>query len=428
MSIIVILMRRYIWNILFWGLLILGLMILSRCESTNIPENSSPKDDSPIEEKVLEEKETFIQGYSQKQFIIDSGIVKENQSLGHILPKYGVNYSTIAVLSDSFTSVFDVKKIYPNDKYYIIKSNDSLKEAIDFLYKKSATEMVVMHLKDSVDMEIVKKPITIELKKSGGKINSSLWKSFIDKGLTPALVNKVANLYAWTIDFFGVQENDFFKIIYEAKYVDGKFIGVGEIKAVLFNHMGNDYYAFDYESPIDKENYYYNEKGQSMKKALLSAPLEYVRISSKFSNSRLHPITKVYKPHHGVDYAAPTGTPVVSTGDGKITFVGRAGGAGKMIKIKHSYGDVETKYLHLSKYAPGIKKGASVKQGQKIAEVGSTGLSTGPHLDYRIYIDGKAVDPLKLTVPSKDPIPDTLKTKYIKDISEIKNSLDQIAL
>ena len=429
-------MRRYFWNILFWGLLIFGLMILSRCKSDNSDESDNSEmqgnqihsDSTTLQKEVAEIKETFIQGYSQNEFIIDSGIVESNQSLGHILPKYGVKYTTIATLSDSFKEVFDVKKIYPNDKFYIIKSNDSLKEPIDFLYKKSAREMVVMHLKDSIYMNIIEKPISIEIKKSGGKINSSLWNSFIDKNLTPALVNKVANLYAWTIDFFGVQENDYFKIIYEAQYVDGEFIGVGKIKAILFNHMGNDYYAFDYESPIDKEKYYYNEKGESMKKALLSAPLEYVRISSKFSNRRLHPITKKYTPHHGVDYAAPTGTDVVSTGDGKIIFVGRAGGAGKMIKVKHSYGDVVTKYLHLSKYAPGIKKGVSVKQGQKIAEVGSTGMSTGPHLDYRIYIDGKAVDPLKLSVPSKDPIPDSLKAQYIKDISEMKNSLDQIAL
>ena len=417
-------MRRYIWNILFWGLLLFALMYLSRCE----PTNNKDVEMSDTKELVIEEIETFVQGYSEKLYSIDSGIVQPNQSLGQILPNYGVNYSTIVTLTDSFKDVFDVKKIYPNDKYYIVKSNDSLATPIDFLYEKSARELVVMHLNDSVSIDIVKKPITIELKEAGGVIKSSLWNSFMSNDLTPALVNRVANLYAWTIDFFGIQENDFYKIIYEAQYVDGQFIGVGKIKAILFNHMGKEFYAFDYDSPIEEGFHYYNENGESMKKALLSAPLEYVRISSKFSNSRLHPITKKYTPHHGVDYAAPTGTPVVSTGDGKVFFIGKAGGAGKMIKIKHTFGDVITKYLHLSKYASGIKKGSFVKQGQKIAEVGNTGMSTGPHLDYRIYIKGKAVDPLKMTVPSKDPIPDSLKDNYVKDIATIKNSLDQIAL
>ncbi len=417
-------MRRYIWNVLFWGLLLFALMYLSRCE----PSSNKDVEMSDSKELVIEEIETFVQGYSEKLYSIDSGIVQPNQSLGQILPNYGVNYSTIVTLSDSFKDVFDVKKIYPKDKYYIVKSKDSLATPIDFLYKKSAREMVVMHLNDSVSIDIVEKPITIELKEAGGVIKSSLWNSFMSNDLTPALVNRVANLYAWTIDFFGIQENDFYKIIYEAQYVDGEFIGVGKIKAILFNHMGKEFYAFDYDSPTEEGFHYYNEKGESMKKALLSAPLEYVRISSKFSNSRLHPITKKYTPHHGVDYAAPTGTPVVSTGDGKVFFIGKAGGAGKMIKIKHTFGDVITKYLHLSKYASGIKKGSFVKQGQKIAEVGNTGMSTGPHLDYRIYINGKAVDPLKMTVPSKDPIPDSLKANYVKDIATIKNSLDQIVL
>ncbi len=165
-----------------------------------------------------------------------------------------------------------------------------------------------------------------------------------------------------------------------------------------------------------------------MQRALLSAPLEYVRISSKFSHRRLHPIKKIYRPHYGVDYAAPSGTDVVATGDGKVTFASRSGGAGKMIKIKHTFGNVVTKYLHLLKFAKGIRVGSFVEQGQKIAEVGSTGLSTGPHLDYRVYINGKPQNPLKMNIPSKDPIPDTLRVQYSKDIEVLKNSLDNIVI
>mgnify|MGYP002280446598 CR=1 FL=1 len=212
----------------------------------------------------------------------------------------------------------------------------------------------------------------------------------------------------------------------ELKYVENKFIGVGNIKAILFNHKGRNYYAFRYLSENKKIESYFNENGESMQKALLSAPLEYVRISSKFSRSRLHPIKKIYRPHYGVDYAAPLGTDVVSTGDGEVVFVGRSGGAGKMIKIKHAFGNVITKYLHLHKYAKGITVGKYVEQGQKIGEVGSTGLSTGPHLDYRVYINGSPQNPLKLDLPSKDPIPNKLKAKYISEIDKIKGTLDNI--
>ena len=163
-----------------------------------------------------------------------------------------------------------------------------------------------------------------------------------------------------------------------------------------------------------------------MQRALLSAPLKYVRISSKFSHSRLHPIKKIYRPHYGVDYAAPSGTDVVATGDGKVIFAGRSGGAGNMVKIKHNFGNIETKYLHLLKFGKGVKVGNYVKQGQKIGEVGSTGLSTGPHLDYRVYINGKPQNPLKLNMPSKDPITQKFKSKYLLDITKIKESLDSI--
>ena len=185
-------------------------------------------------------------------------------------------------------------------------------------------------------------------------------------------------------------------------------------------------YAFRYASPEDKVEHYYDENGESMQRALLSAPLEYVRISSKFSHRRLHPIKKIYRPHFGVDYAAPTGTEVVTTGDGKVIFAGWSPGAGYMIKIKHTFGNVVTKYLHLSKFQKGIKKGVFVEQGEKIAEVGSTGLSTGPHLDYRVYINDKPVDPLKMDIPSKDPIPDSLKEKYLKDILVLRKNLDKL--
>lgn len=417
-------MKSFFLQSSFLGSLIVLLLIITQCESSNSESSKDENTDINNSPKIIYKK---IHGFSTEIYSADSSRVKPGQSFGEILQNLGISFSEINILATDFKSIYDIRRIYPGDMYYMLKEKDS-SSLSKFLYQHSPTEIVVMSFKDSVNMELVQKPIVVRLKQSGGKINYSLWQSFIDNKLTPALVSNVANLYAWTIDFFDVQPNDTYKIIYESKYVDGKFIGVGDIKAMVFNHMGRDLYAFQYLSPTEKVKHYYNETGESMQRALLSAPLEYVRISSKFSHSRLHPIKKIYRPHYGVDYAAPSGTDVVSTGDGKVIFAARSGGAGKMIKIKHTFGNVVTKYLHLLKFAKGIKVGSFVEQGEKIAEVGSTGLSTGPHLDYRVYINGKPQNPLKMNIPSKDPIPDTLRNRYLKDISVLKSSLDNIRL
>lgn len=390
----------------------------------------NPKINDKSTEQVIKEVQESnsykkIQGFSIENYNIDSCNVKTGESFGQILQNLNVSYEKINKIGNEFKNVYDIRRIYPGDKYYILRTKDSSYFS-KLIYQQSLTEYVVMSFLDSLNVELVTKPIEVRILKKAGTINSSLWQSFMDNNLTPALVSKVANLFSWTIDFFDIQKNDNYKIIYEAKYVENKFIGVGKIKAILFNHKGKDFYAFRYQSKSKKVESYYNEIGESMQRALLSAPLKYVRISSKFSHSRLHPIKKIYRPHYGVDYAAPSGTDVVATGDGKVIFAGRSGGAGNMVKIKHNFGNIETKYLHLLKFGKGVKVGNYVKQGQKIGEVGSTGLSTGPHLDYRVYINGKPQNPLKLNMPSKDPITQKFKSKYLLDITKIKESLDSI--
>lgn len=393
--------------------------------SCNQEKNQDEKVTAVVQEPIVVYKN--IHGFSEKDYEFDSSFVKSGESFGEILQRMDISYSSINKLSTTYKDVYDIRRIYPGDKYYTLRTKDSLKSA-KLIYQHSPTELVVMNFIDSVSLYVVNKPITIKLKESAGVIKYSLWESFIKNNLTPALVSNVANLYAWTIDFFDIQNDDYYKIIYEAKYVDGQFIGVGKIKAILFNHKGKDFYAFSYLSHDKKVKNYFNENGESLQKALLSAPLEYVRISSKFSHNRLHPIKKVYRPHYGVDYAAPLGTDVVATGDGKIIYAKKAPGSGNMIKIKHAFGNVITKYLHLHKFEKGIRVGKYVEQGQKIGEVGSTGLSTGPHLDYRVYINNQPKNPLKLKVPSKDPIPENLKAKYLSDIEKTKNELDNISL
>lgn len=367
----------------------------------------------------------YLYGFNVNEFIIDSGMVQPNQGLTHILPQYGIGQSTIFKIADEFDSIFDVRRIKPNHPYYVFCTEDSVKTTKCFVYEKNAIEYVVFNFEDSLNVFVGEKEVVIEEKQAGGVITSSLWNAFIDNGLSPALVMEVSKLFAWSVDFFGIQKGDYFKVMYEAKYVDDEFIGIGKINAAVFNHMSKDNYVFRYATD-SLEIAYFTEDGGSMKRALLSAPLEYSRISSKFSHKRFHPVHKYYRPHHGVDYAAPTGTEVVATGSGKVIYAGWAGDAGRLVKIKHNTGEMVTKYMHLSKFGPGIKKGATVMQGQKIGEVGSTGASTGPHLDYRIFIKGKAVDPLKIDIPTSDPLKDSALAKYLDYIAPIKIQLDSI--
>ncbi len=404
----------------------IAFLIFYSCENSS--EKQITNDNQEKVDEVIPLDTTKIHGYLVRDHWIDTATVAPNQGLSHILPKYGISQVKVYEIANEFDTVFDFRNIKAGRSYYIICKNDSLRTPLCFIYDKSAVEYIQVHLNPEIKVAAFKREIETRIDSAGGTIQSSLWNAFVDRGLSGGLVMEVAKMYAWTIDFFGIQKGDYFKIIYESEYVNDEFIGTGEIKAILFNHRGHDFYCFKYLKDSIGDFAYYNEKGESMKKALLSAPLEYVRISSKFSNRRLHPIKKIYRPHHGVDYAAPTGTDVVATGDGVITYAGYSGGAGNYIKMNHTSGDIETKYLHLSKFAKGIKKGVFVKQGQKIGEVGSTGLSTGPHLDYRIYINGKAVDPLGLDIPTSDPISKDNMEDFLKQIEPVKSSLDSISI
>lgn len=402
-------------------LLSLFLIIFSSCESEK-QEKTNPE--TPVEKVVIVQPKIEY-GFNYNDYTIDTGRVQQNEGLTHILPKYGISASTIFQIVANFDSVFNVKTIKPEHLYTAFLSKDSTNRLLKFVYKKDPINYVVFDFEDSLLVYLGQKEVVVKELAAGGLVTSSLWNAFMDQGLSPALVHKVTQLYAWSIDFFGIQKGDYYKVIYEANFVDGEFVGTGRIKSILFNHLDKSIYFFSYKNDTMAESYY-SEDGESMKRALLSAPLEYTRVSSIFSNSRFHPVLKYYRPHHGVDYAAPMGTEVVATGNGIVTFAGWAGQAGRMVKIIHSTGDIETKYLHLRRFADGIKKGVHVSQGQKIGEVGSSGSSTGPHLDYRVYIKGKAVDPLSIDIPSVEPLKDSALITYRNFISPIKINLDNI--
>jgi len=252
-----------------------------------------------------------------------------------------------------------------------------------------------------------------------GKIETSLWNAFISGGANPSAAFELSEIFAWTIDFFWLQKEDSFSMVYDEYFIEGIPYGIGSIYGAFFRHAGRDFLAIPFEQ--NGKNDFYDEKGNSLRKAFLKAPLRYSRISSRYSNSRLHPILKVHRPHHGVDYSAPVGTPVMSVGDGVVTKAGYDGAAGNMVRIRHN-STYSTAYLHLNKFGKGIRHGVHVRQGDLIGYVGSTGLSTGPHLDFRFYKNGHPVNPLKVEAPPVEPVTDENREEFElrkKEVNEI---------
>lgn len=231
-----------------------------------------------------------------------------------------------------------------------------------------------------------------------GVITSSLYEALADAGEKASLAVRIGDIFGWEIDFIrDLRKNDQFTVVVEKRFREGKFQGYGHVLAARFVNQGNAHEGY-YMKDKDGFTQYYTAEGKNLRRAFLKAPLKFTRISSKYSNRRLHPILKTYRPHHGIDYAAPRGTPVSAIGNGKVVKIARSRGAGKYVKIRHSNG-YESAYLHLNRFAKGLKVGKKVTQGQTIAYVGSTGLSTGPHLDFRMKKNGKYINPTRATNP-----------------------------
>jgi len=370
---------------------------------------------------------SFLFGLDISNYTVHLDRIKRNQFLGDILGACNVEYSLVDKLVKEADDVFDVRHIQANRPYTIFCSTDSLEKAEIMVYEHEPTEYVVFDMRDSLDVRIVQKEITTRLNEASGVIYSSLSQSMQENGLPQLLVAKMSEVYAWTVDFFKIQKGDRFKVIYEEKYADGEFIGVGEIKAAYFKHYDDDFYAINYaHEDIPGGDDYYDENAESLRKVFLKAPLKYSRISSRYQKKRFHPVLRRNKPHLGTDYAAKTGTPIMATADGKIIAATYHRGNGNYVKIRHN-GIYSTQYLHMSKFAKGIKKGVKVKQGDVIGYVGSTGLATGPHVCYRFWKHGKQLDPYKEKLPDADPLKKHLVPAYNIFKDSVKARLDHIS-
>ncbi len=346
-------------------------------------------------------------GFVDNVLIATNKVVERNQTISDLLNPNGITFQEIYQLERNFKKVFDVRKIQKDKNYTLFFADDSTNKLEYFVYEEDPINYVVFDFSDSMHVYKGQKEITKIIKTASGVINNSLYQTLIDKELSPVIALKLSEVFAWQIDFYGIQKGDYFRVVYEAEYIDSQFVSTGRILAAQFNHQSNDFFGFYF----DDEEDYFDEEGGSLRKAFLKAPLKFSRISSKFSNRRFHPILRIYRPHHGIDYAAPTGTPIQSVGDGTVLEARRKGGNGKYIKIRHN-STYTSAYLHLSKYGKGIKSGTKVKQGQIIGYVGSTGLSTGPHLDFRFYKNGTPINYLKMEFPPSKPLEEKYTSKY----------------
>lgn len=376
--------------------------------------NSSENNDEQTNKKTKEP--LFLYGICIDSLDVKLDTIKKNQFLANIMLKQNIDYNTITHIEKKHKDVFDIRKIKPGHKHTFLLKRDSLATPLFWIYEIDKINYAVFSLTDSLTAWRGEKTVDIKTEYIEGVITTSLWNAIKDVDGDPNLTMELSDIYSWTVDFFGIQPGDTFKVVYENKYIQDECIGMGNILACYLNNAGSKHYAYYFEQ--NERGQYFDENGANLRKAFLKAPLNYRRISSTFSNARRHPVTKVVRPHHGVDYAAPTGTPVVTIGDGTVIEKGwDKKGGGNYLKIKHN-STYTTTYMHLSGFAKGINKGTKVKQGDLIGYVGSTGMSTGPHLDFRLNKNGTYINPLTFNPPSAEPVSEENKSSFEETISK----------
>lgn len=410
--------RIVIWSVAFIALLQVAYFVFDMYETRRIERELATQKEEVKPEPIM------LFDIQVDSFNVVRNEVRSGQNLSDLLAGKGLDMALVDEISRKTAQVFDVRKMKVNNLYYFFTNKKQPSKVEYFIYEIDPVEYIVCQLGDSIRVYKDKKPMITQIKTASGVITSSLYKDMEAQALSAKLTNDLSDIYQWTIDFFDIKKGDKFKVIYEEFFVYGKSIGTGRIFAAQFTHAKEDFYAFRFTQ--NNEDSFFDEQGKSMKTAFLKAPLKFSRISSMFSNSRFHPVLKIRRPHHGVDYAAPKGTHVFAIGSGTVIAKGfQAAGGGNYLKIKHSK-TYTTSYMHLSGFAPGIRQGISVKQGQLIGYVGSTGLSSGPHLDFRVFKDGKPIDPLSLKSPKTDPIAAELMKEFTPHRDSLMTRLQKL--
>jgi len=380
-------------------------------------------DDSLKIEPIEIKEPNFLYGMVVDDYAIIEDKIKRNQVLGDILLQYNVPSEFIHQISNLSKKVFDVRKIAPDKKYTVICDQDSLRTARAFVYEPNPIDYIVFRFEDTLWVDVCQREVTVVEKSIAGEIKTNLSQTIEELGISHELTNRFVDVFGWQVDFQRLQKGDKFKLIYEEAQVQGVPVGIKQINAIYFEHFGSPYYAFPFDQGEGLD--YFDDEGKSLRKALLKYPIEFTRISSRFTMSRFHPVQKRWKAHLGTDFAAPTGTPIRAVGDGIVQEAEFKSNNGNYVKIRHN-ATYTTQYLHMSKIAPGVRAGTRVKQGQTIGYVGSTGLATGPHLCYRFWRNGVQVDALQVELPPSQPVKQELMDAFQNVKTEMVKKLEVI--
>ena len=399
---------------------ILKLSILFFIVSCGDDKKVEPEIIQPKKEKIIKEFGFILNNYEVKKDTIDRG-----DSFGLILEKNELYYPKIFNIVNEVKKVFDIRRVNVGRPYTILYSKDSIRKPEYFIYQPSSIDYLVVSLGDSIYAEKKQKEVKLVEYEASGVIKSSLSETMQELGLSPLITNELSEIYAWNIDFFRLEKGDNFKILYTSKFIDDSiYIGLNRVHNAYFEHRGKPFYAIEYETDsIRGITEYFDENGKNLRRAFLLSPVQFSRISSRYNLRRKIAYYGRVKPHYGTDFAAPVGTDIRATASGRVEKSGYTRANGYYIKIKHN-ATYSTQYLHMRK--KGLKVGTQVKQGDKIGEVGMTGYTSGPHVCYRFWKNGKQVDPLKQKLPEAKPISDELRLKYLAYMEPIKYKLDNI--
>lgn len=366
-------------------------------------------------------------GYVLNDFNVIRDTIRPGDTFGGILDQNGVSNKEILQVATQFRDSFDVRRIVVGKPYVLLNSKDSINKTEIFIYQKNKVDFAVVDFRDSLNVYSDERPVTILEREASGVISSSLSQTMEDNNLSPAMTDRLANIFAWTVNFYGLQKGDNFKVVYSEKYINDTIpAGLGEIKAAFFEHRGKPLYAFLYEKDtVSGEKDYYDENADNLRRAFLKSPIKFnFRISSKYNlKRRIRYYGYKLRPHKGTDFAAPLGTPILATADGTVTKSERRGGNGNYVKLKHN-ATYETQYLHMKKR--NVRVGEYVRQGDVIGWIGMTGNTGGPHVCYRFWKNGKQVDPFKEDLPFSTPLEPQYREGYFDYIPSMKDRLDCI--
>ncbi|WP_234424315.1 peptidoglycan DD-metalloendopeptidase family protein [Aquimarina sp. Aq107] len=377
-------------------------------------------------EKIKEPPVVKEFGYNLNNFMVVRDTVRPGDSFGAILDSHGISRAKVFEISNKIKDTFNVARITAGKAYTLLKSKDTTEKAQVFVYQNGLIDYTVVDFRDSIVARKSAKPVKIVERIASGTIENNLSQTFDDMDLSFLVAYKMADIYAWTIDFTRLQAGDQFKVIYTEKYINDTIpAGIGEIKASYFEHRSKPIYAFQFEDDtINGTSDYFDQEANNLRRAFLRAPVQFSRISSRYNlKRRIKYYGNKIRPHRGTDFAAPIGTQILATADGTVTKSERRGGNGKYVKIRHN-STYETQYLHMSRRA--VKVGEYVRQGDVIGYIGMTGNTSGPHVCYRFWKNGKEVDPFKQDLPASKPLKDSLRPAFYKHIEPFKTRLDSI--